>query len=152
MIDIPGFEGYYRITEDGRVYSLISNKFLRPHTASAGYPQFTLCIKTQRHQVSLHRIMALAFYGEPKGRVVRHLDGNPLNNVLSNLAYGTVSENGYDSVEHGTHHQVNKTHCPRGHEYNDLNTYIDTKHHRRCRVCKRILDTGYRKAKSGSQR
>jgi hypothetical protein len=29
-----------------------------------------------------------------------------------------------------------KTHCPRGHEYNERNTYIDGKGYRQCRVCK----------------
>ena len=34
--------------------------------------------------------------------VVRHLDGDKLNNRLSNLAWGTHEENAADKVEHGT--------------------------------------------------
>lgn len=30
-----------------------------------------------------------------------------------------------------------RTHCPQGHEYDDLNTYRDPKGHRRCRTCAR---------------
>jgi DNA invertase Pin-like site-specific DNA recombinase len=35
--------------------------------------------------------------------VSRHLDGNKLNNNLSNLKYGTQLENNQDAVKHGTH-------------------------------------------------
>jgi len=33
MKDIPGYEGRYAATEDGRVWSHISGKFLRPARA-----------------------------------------------------------------------------------------------------------------------
>ena len=48
--------------------------------------------------------MALTFIGErPTGiYCVRHLDGNPSNNTLANLSYGTYLENEHDKVEHGT--------------------------------------------------
>lgn len=46
-----------------------------------------------------HRAVVLAFDGEPKEHQtdVRHLDGNPTNNRLDNLAYGTRSENMQDA-------------------------------------------------------
>jgi hypothetical protein len=31
-----------------------------------------------------------------------------------------------------------KTHCPKGHRYGPLNTYIDPKGKKRCRMCRRI--------------
>jgi DNA invertase Pin-like site-specific DNA recombinase len=34
--------------------------------------------------------------------IIRHLDGNSLNNNLNNLKYGTYKENYNDSVRHGT--------------------------------------------------
>lgn len=34
------------------------------------------------------------------------------------------------------HHARNRTACPRGHEYDEENTYIDPKGKRRCRKCK----------------
>lgn len=37
----------------------------------------------------------------PKGAVCRHLDGNPINNHLSNLAWGTHKENTEDRKRHG---------------------------------------------------
>ena len=44
-----------------------------------------------------------AFVGQQaKGVEVRHLDGNPRNNTLSNLAYGTKSDNMQDAAKQGT--------------------------------------------------
>ncbi len=50
----------------------------------------------------VHRLVAQTFYGPaPEGKCdVRHLDGNKANNVLSNLAWGTRSENMQDVVKH----------------------------------------------------
>jgi hypothetical protein len=36
------------------------------------------------------------------GLEIRHLDGNPLNNCLTNLAWGTPAENKEDRKTHGT--------------------------------------------------
>jgi len=45
----------------------------------------------------------LAFFGPPpKGIQVRHLNGNPKDNRLENLAYGTRSDNAKDAIRHGT--------------------------------------------------
>jgi len=38
----------------------------------------------------------------PEGHVTRHLNGDPTDNRLENLRWGTRSENQRDSVKHGT--------------------------------------------------
>jgi hypothetical protein len=43
---------------------------------------------------------------------------------VSNLRYGTRSENIRDNVRHGTHNKSTRTHCPRGHLYSPENTYL----------------------------
>jgi hypothetical protein len=44
-----------------------------------------------------------AFIGpRPENCEVRHLDGDPSNNRLDNLAWGTKAENQADKVRHGT--------------------------------------------------
>jgi len=44
----------------------------------------------------------MAFVGPcPEGMECRHLDGNPGNNNLENLAWGTREENMKDRVDHG---------------------------------------------------
>ena len=53
-----------------------------------------LKFKIGERQVSLHRFIMECWNGiEPASTVVRHLDGNHLNNALEKLAYGTVQEN-----------------------------------------------------------
>lgn len=60
-----------------------------------------LKFKIGEKQVSLHRFIMECWHGvEPASTVVRHLDGNHLNNALENLAYGTVQENVDDAFSH----------------------------------------------------
>jgi hypothetical protein len=70
---------------------------------SGRYAAYGLC----RHGVQmphlLHRLMLLTFVGPcPEGMECRHLDGDPWNNCLANLRWGTRKENGEDKVRHGT--------------------------------------------------
>jgi DNA-binding NarL/FixJ family response regulator len=39
---------------------------------------------------------------------VRHLDGDPANNQLENLAYGSAKENAADCIAHGRRHRGHK--------------------------------------------
>jgi hypothetical protein len=50
----------------------------------------------------VHRLVLEAFVGpRPAGLECRHLDGNPSNNDLSNLVWGTRKENVEDMQRHG---------------------------------------------------
>lgn len=52
---------------------------------------------------TVHKIVKTAFDGPtPAGLEIRHLDGDPSNNRLSNLAWGTHAENGSDMAKHGS--------------------------------------------------
>lgn len=53
---------------------------------------------------AIHRLVCLAFHGLPPAEkpIVRHLDGNALNNRPENVVWGTVRENSEDSRRHGT--------------------------------------------------
>jgi len=99
--DIKGFENY-TIDTVGRAFSKKSKKYLQ-QIVNCGYLKVTLYRKGYRKPTSIHRIMADNFLGVRKdGMEVRHLDGNKMNNNLSNLAYGTKSDNQKDRVVHGT--------------------------------------------------
>lgn len=69
----------------------------------------------------------------------RHLNGNPYDNRLENLAWGTPSENMLDKVRHGTHHNAIKTHCPRQHQLIEPNLVLShlRQGKRRCLACDR---------------
>lgn len=60
-------------------------------------------------RVYVHKLVMEAFVGPRPPRMhTRHLDGNPHNCRLDNLAYGTPVENGADAVRHGRHYRENK--------------------------------------------
>ena len=50
----------------------------------------------------MHRLVLLAFVGKcPPGKQALHRDGDPSNNRLTNLYWGTPLENAADCVRHG---------------------------------------------------
>lgn len=103
-------EGYL-VREDGTVWSCVKpgrykEKFsdtwreMKPSPQKSGHMRVWLGRGDMR---SVHRIVLEAFVGPcPPGMVCRHLDGNPANNHLDNLRWGTDQENGQDRVAHGT--------------------------------------------------
>lgn len=99
-----------------------------------------LCVDYVREAKTIHGLVLAAFDGpRPDDLETRHLDGNPTNNRLSNLIYGTGTENQLDRVRHGRHENAIKTHCPQGHPYDEANTYrIPSKpRNRYCRACQK---------------
>jgi len=103
MKKIPHFNNY-KITIDGKVWSIISNKWLKTNPVSKyGHLQVSLMKNKKRFNKATHRLVLETFVGPcPEGMECRHLDGNPSNNRLYNLCWGTRSENCLDAVKHGT--------------------------------------------------
>ncbi len=104
--DLPGFHGY-KIGKDGSAWSVRKNGKLTRlfgYKTSLGYRQLKLTDDSGvAHPIFLHTAVLMAFSGpRPDGNVCRHLDGNPGNNRLDNLAYGTQKENLEDCLRHGT--------------------------------------------------
>lgn len=89
--------GSYTIYEDGRVYSHISNKFLKQTLSKqAGYLVYGSKLGF------VHRLVATHFIGNiPKGMTVNHKDGNKLNNHVDNLEIVSRSENQKHAYQHG---------------------------------------------------
>ena len=86
---------------DGRNYH-VSAKFLRP--AFAGHYYHVIFSTSGREELNLlHRLVLENFVGPcPDGMECCHNDGNPDNNRLDNLRWGTPSENSRDKIRHGT--------------------------------------------------
>lgn len=136
---IPGFSRY-EITREGEVRNRETLRVLRGHPVR-GYPAFRIeRDDAQVKQPYLHTLLLITFVG-PKGpgEVCRHLDGNKLNHSLDNLRWGTETENMYDLVRHGNHAMAKKTHCPKGHPYDEANTYVIASRPtaRYCLICNR---------------
>lgn len=102
-----GFEAaYVKYKKDCQA---ISERFgwiiLKPTVLSSGYRSVGIYPERGKPPKTclVHRLVAQAFDGDapsPAHTDVRHLDGNKANNVLTNLAWGTRSENMRDVLRH----------------------------------------------------
>ncbi|WP_445446613.1 NUMOD4 domain-containing protein [Citrobacter freundii] len=108
---VLGFEGLYEISNFGRVRSVsrwvnigsgkrLSEGKIIAQSIKAGYPTVCLCNRGVEKYRSVHRILAEAFI-VGSGDVVRHIDGDKLNCVEENLAWGSYAENESDKRDHG---------------------------------------------------
>ncbi len=104
---IPGFEDRYEVSNQGRVRSidrrvrlvahgkettrLARGRLLRPGLCRSGHLSVALGKGNSR---LVHQLVLEAFVGpRPARQEVLHLNHNPKDNQLSNLRYGTRSEN-----------------------------------------------------------
>ena len=90
--DIPGYEGLYKVSNTGSVYSILGNRKLNGSDKGDGYNRVTLTKEGQIKRFNVHRLVMLAFIG-PSDLQVNHIDGNKSNNCLDNLQYVSKSEN-----------------------------------------------------------
>lgn len=140
--DVVGYEGRYRVSDRGNVWSCLTNKLFNPQLTAKGKLQVTLLPdsgKADRRTYLVHRLVLEAFVGPcPEGMVACHWNDLGTDNRLENLRWDTPSANEYDKVRNGRSVQANKTHCPQGHEYTPENTYIRPNGNRSCRVCRKL--------------
>lgn len=144
---IPGYEGRYDVSDQGRVRSWLGHgvtpppRILRTDPDRNGYQRVRLSTDGRKSIRMVHRLVLLAFVGPcPDGQEGRHRNGDNRDNRLANLGYSTHSVNILDKLAHGTHTNANKTHCPRGHAYTPENTRVQVKRttaSRKCRTCER---------------
>jgi hypothetical protein len=109
--DIPGFEGHYQASDQGRVRSLprvtsrglrLKQRYMSLTVTPAGYQFVTFGIDGERFVKMVAQLVMLTFVGPPpKGKEVCHNDGNKQNNVLKNLRYDTRKANMHDRKLHG---------------------------------------------------
>jgi len=102
---IPRFPGYY-VTKEGKVLSTACNepRIMKQIAKKTGYRYLFLYDGHGRSvKKYVHHLILVTFVGDaPGGMECRHLDGNPSNNRLENLAWGTKQENSDDKGRHGT--------------------------------------------------
>lgn len=115
---IPGFDGY-EVSDLGRVRSVdrevvqispwgglirrrIKGVLLKPGRHPDGHLIVNLSNRIAGTKF-VHKLVLLTFIGpRPRGLQARHFDGNPANNRLDNLRYGTPKDNSEDAFRHGT--------------------------------------------------
>lgn len=97
-----GYEGKYSVTEDGKVWSYKTNRFLKPFLTKRGYEVVDFMVKRKRQKFLVHRAVAITFIPNPCNKEqVNHKDGNRLNNRLENLEWCTNQENRDHALKYG---------------------------------------------------
>lgn len=94
--DIAGYEGRYRISDHGRVFSLISRKLLFLNTNNCGYKCVYLYAAGAGNykNIKVHRLVAAAFIPNPLNLPqVNHKNENKADNHYSNLEWCSANYN-----------------------------------------------------------
>jgi DNA-binding transcriptional LysR family regulator len=108
---VPGYEGFYEVSDFGRVRSLRRGNSLRRapkmlvgEAQRYGHIRVTLQRPGERPlHWQLHRLVLEAFVGScPPEHECAHQDGDSKNNRLSNLRWMTHQENIHQREMHGT--------------------------------------------------
>lgn len=90
---IKGFERY-EITDDGRVWSTISDIWRSTHLDKDGYVRVGLCGLYGKKNFGVHRLVAEAFIPNPDNLPeVNHINGNRADNRVENLEWVSFMDN-----------------------------------------------------------
>lgn len=116
----PSYPGY-GVTKDGRVFSYHGDGryssidynrtpyLMKMSVNRNGYKRVLVC--PRRKTTVVHHMMADAFIAPYRKHMwVRHLDDNKTNNVVCNLAYGTIEDNAKDQIRNGRTMTGSKNH------------------------------------------
>jgi hypothetical protein len=112
--DIEGYEGYYQVSNHGRVKSLerviesnggpqyVQPSILEGKLSRKGYRYFHFRKDGKERNCYVHRLVASAFLANNQSKPeVNHIDGNKDNNHILNLEWVTKSENMQHAVRTG---------------------------------------------------
>ena len=97
--DIAGYEGDYRISNTGKIYSIKRNRMLKQSNQPDGYYRVRLCFNGVVKSFLVHRLVATTFISNPTGLLeVNHIDEDKSNNSIINLEWTSRKDN----VNYGT--------------------------------------------------
>lgn len=105
--DITGYEGFYQVSNLGRVKHLANGikcnreRFLVGINQGCGYLAVGLSKGGVKKMFLIHRLVAAAFFGDHPGLSVNHKNGNKHNNRIDNLEYMTLAENNRHARKNG---------------------------------------------------
>jgi len=106
--DIPSFEGYYQVSDFGRIRSIPRTMFrkgttspirykgriLKQHMNPDGYMRISFSKDCEPFSFAVHRLVAISFIQNPNNLPdVNHKDWVRNNNIVSNLEWSTEADN-----------------------------------------------------------
>ena len=164
--DIPGYEGIYKVSAEGHVWSVrrphtrsrvfylngevltsswIGGHLLTPSEDKDGYLHVALCRDGSAKTLRVHRLVLEAFIGpRPKGMECCHANDVPDDNRLENLRWDYPKMNVADRIKNRRKATLRgpRTHCKVGHELTPENSIWPTPKSMtpRCRECERARD------------
>lgn len=157
---VLGYEAFYEVSDHGRVRSLprMANRNRKgavpvpgrvlSQGSKGGYPSVKLSVGGKGVRRLIAHLVCEAWHGpRPEGAECRHLNDDPSDSTPKNLAWGSKADNMADRIRNGKDPNLKKTHCPRGHEYSQANTYTSPDRRRYCRTCMRIWDQKHKAKK-----
>lgn len=142
---VPGHEGYFEVSSVGNVRSvdrhivdnggrrrLIPGRDLTLHRRTKRTAH--LAVKLLDKTVPVEHLVAAAWIGPRKpGQIVRHWDDDPTNNTVSNILYGTYSDNAHDRVRNAK--RTAPARCSRRHLLEPPNLKDASNGKQECRSC-----------------
>ena len=116
--DIEGYEGYYQVSNHGRVKSLsrkrttgpkpgtLKERILKGSINSDGYKNVKLYKNGEKKTFKIHQLVVEAFIQKNEScECINHIDGDKTNNYIDNLERCTIKEN----VIHAFENKLNPT-------------------------------------------
>ena len=114
---IPGYGTRYLVSNQGRVYSNITNKIMTGGRDRYGYRIVTLSLDGKQTTHKVHGLVCELFCGpRPKGGCVCHANDIRNDNRAENLSWGTPAENSAQmrernrSLQGARNHEAKLTH------------------------------------------
>lgn len=163
---VVGWAGLYEVSDMGRVRSLkrrvssrhnwhASTRLVPPRilqqAKNRGYLQVNLAREGKRQKSSVHRLVLEAFRGPaPTGTECLHGNGDPSDNRLDNLRWGSPAENNLDILRHHgwRGRPPGGDTCRNGHVYAEVGIVVLSDGARRCKACRQAFASRRRAAKA----
>lgn len=102
----------YRVSDEGVVFGPLGRALKPARQKTTGYLKVHISMGRRGNSKTeyVHTLVLEAFVGPcPPGKQACHRDGNPENNEVTNLYWGTAKQNSHDKFKHGTVYQARLT-------------------------------------------